>query len=72
MDLKEIINRPNEAPIEENEACFIIKEYIKTRKGVEVNPIIETRLGNTYAMREVGLMNKMLDHAIEWFKENTN
>lgn len=72
MDLKEIVNRPNETPIQEQEACLVIKEYIKARKGVEIQPKIETRLGQIYAMREVNLMHEMLNYAIGWFRQNPN
>lgn len=72
MDLKEIVNRPNETPIEEQEACLVIKEYIKVRKGGEVQPMIETRQGKFNAIREVNLMRQMLNYAIGWFRQNPN
>jgi hypothetical protein len=72
MDLKEIVNRPNETPIEEQEAYLVIKEYIKARKGVEIQPMIETRLGKLNAMHEVNLMHQMLNYAIGWFRQNPN
>jgi hypothetical protein len=70
MNLKEIINRPNETPLEEDEACLVIKQYIKARKGVDVKPKIEIRYGRARAMHEVNLMHQMLNHAIGWFRQN--
>lgn len=70
MNLKEIVNRPNEAPIQQHEAYFVIKEYVKARKGVDINPTIDTRLGVFSANMEIKLMHKLLDYAIAWFREN--
>jgi neutral trehalase len=70
MNLKDIVNRSNEIPIEENEAYLVIKEYIKARKKVDVNPRIESRFGTINTVREVKLMHHMLNDAIGWFRQN--
>ena len=70
MDLREIINRPDDVPIEEEESYFVIREYIKIRKGKNVNPRIETRFGHIYSMQECHLMLNMLNYAIIWLREN--
>lgn len=70
MDLKEIVNRPDGTPIEEQEAYFVIKEYVKARKDVDIQPQINARMGQIQAMFEVNLMHQMLSYAIAWFKEN--
>ena len=72
MDLKEIINRPNETPLEQEEAYLVIKQYVKARKGVDIKPKIEIRRGRLVAMHEINLMHQMLNHAIAWFRENPN
>ena len=70
MNLKEIVNRPNETPLEEDEAYLVIKQDVKARKGVDIEPRIEIRRGKFVAMHEVNLMHQMLNHAIAWFREN--
>lgn len=72
MNLKEIINRPNETPLDEDEAYFVLKEYVKARKGVDINPRIEARFSSLNAMREVNIMHHMLNHAIGWFRIELN
>ena len=71
MNLTEIINRPNKQPIHEDEAYAILKHYIKVRKGVSVNPKIDIRYGTLYAQVEVSKMHDLLNHAIGWFRANT-
>lgn len=72
MYLKEIVNRPNEMPIEQDEALFVIKEYIKARKGVDTNPKVETKLGTFHTMIELDLMIDMLNYAVGWFRIEMN
>ena len=40
MNLKEIINRDFSEPISQEECLFILHEYTKIRKNIEINPII--------------------------------
>ena len=70
MKLKEIINRPVGTPIEHDEACFVIGEYIKEQTGIKINPRINRNNGTFNAIREVELMNKMFNYAIDWFRKN--
>lgn len=70
MNLKEIVNRHDSIPIQQDEAFFVISEYIKIRKGVDVQPRIENRFGSLHAVAQVQLMGNMLIHAICWLKEN--
>lgn len=65
-NLQEIINRPNEVAIEEGEAYFVLKEYVRIRKGVDIEPKIDFNLG----FSEVEIMQKMLNCAIAWLKEH--
>lgn len=71
MDLKEIINRPITESIDQDESCFVIKQYLRIRKNINVNPIPESRLGRNKFISEISLMSEMTNHAIVWFKENT-
>ncbi len=70
MNLKELIDRPNETPIQEDEAYFILREYIKIRKGVDISPRLSSIFGRMGATIEVQIMHNMLDYAIAWLKEN--
>lgn len=70
MNLKEIVNRDDRKPVSQNECLFVIKEYIKIRKGVDVDPRIETRLGRMKTILDLQLMSQMATHAIGWLKGN--
>ena len=72
LTLKEIVNRPDTQAVEQDEALFVIKEYVKARKGVDVNPHIETGHGNMYAIQQIQMMVSMLPHAIGWFRNEWN
>jgi hypothetical protein len=63
MDLKEIVNRPDDKPIEQDEALFVINEYIKIRKGRYVSFSISNPM-------HVGLMVQMACVAINWLRCN--
>ena len=70
MDIKEIVNRPDSIPIQEKEAYFVIREYVKARKGVEIDPEIDLSFGSISAIREIHLMHSMLNSAISWYRQN--
>ena len=70
MDLKEIVNRPIETMMEEEDAYLVLKEYVKVRKGVDIQPKIGVIFGRFGAMHEVNLMHQMLCEAIGWFRQN--
>ena len=72
MDLKEIITRDLTAPIEQEEALFVLKEYVKARKGKDINPTIVTNVPSILIMQQLELMNKLSLHAVVWFKKNLN
>lgn len=64
MNVKDIISRNN---ITQDEAMYVIGEYIYERKGVRVSPVIETRLGQAYALHQIKLMNQAYDRAFAWY-----
>ncbi len=70
MNLVEIVNRKDNHNLSDDEALFVIKEYVKIRKGVEITPIIEKRLGKAYAMIQLNMLFEMASLAIFWLKEN--
>lgn len=70
MDLKEIVNRNPKIPVEQEECLFVIKEYIKIRKNVEVEPMIDTRWGMINTNLELTRMMQMFNHATAWLKSN--
>jgi hypothetical protein len=72
MDLKEIINRPNEQPIQEDEAYFLIKTYVKERKGVDIEPKINAIHFNIFAQHEISLLHHMLNIIIDWYKSKND
>lgn len=70
MNLKEIVFRDYSKPITQEECIFVIREYIKTRKGVDVKPRLKTNFGEFGAIHELSLMIDMTNHAISWFRGN--
>ena len=70
MNLSNIVNRPFEQPISQDESLFIIKEYIKTRTGQDITPKIETRFGIFNTNMELSRMISMTNYAIGWFRNN--
>ena len=66
MNLKEIVNRHNSIPIEEEEAYLVIKEYVKVRKNVDIKPKIDY----FRAISQIKFMHRMLNIAIGWFRQN--
>lgn len=72
MDLKEIVNRPDNYTITQDEALFVIKEYIKIRKNVDVNPTIDIRSGKMKVIMELKMMIEMVTYAVGWLRGNLN
>ena len=72
MDLKEIVNRPDNYAITQEEVLFVIKEYIKIRKNVDVNPTIDVRSGNMKAIMELQMMIEMATYAVGWLRGKLN
>lgn len=66
MNLQEIINRNDSYPITQDECLFVIKEYVKIRKNVDITPVI-----NMFnPIQEVELMAKLANIAIHWLRTN--
>lgn len=73
MNLKEIISRHDRYPVDEMEMIFVVENYIKDRKGVNVNIDIRTnrneisytfqihKLINAYNYAKIYHNNKHLD-----------
>jgi len=69
MNIKEIVNRPEHLPIDETEACYLIEEYVKAKKGVSIKAYIEKEYGVLHLQKEYALMSKMLPYAVAYFKQ---
>ena len=65
MNLQEIINRPDNHPKQLNEVLFVIREYVKERKGVEINPIIPPSNLSIFALK---LAEQMMLDALVWYR----
>ncbi len=65
MDIDKLIWKDT---LEQDESLFIIKEYVRIRKGVEINPVIETRFGKFYSMQQLGLMMELVTTATIWLR----
>ena len=66
MNLQEIVNRDNSYPITQDECLFVIKEYVKIRKNVDIIPAL-----NLFNLRnEIELMTKLANNAIHWLRTN--
>tara|TARA_R110000851_G_scaffold305835_1_gene463989 strand:- start:6050 stop:6274 length:225 start_codon:yes stop_codon:yes gene_type:complete len=72
MELKEIVERDINAPIDQDEALFVLKEYVRVRKGRDINPTIITNMPAIFIIQQLELMSKMTLHAIVWFRDNPN
>ena len=72
MDLQEIISRDLTSPMEQSEALFVIKKYIKARKDIDVEPEIFTNQNALHILGQLKLMQTLVLHAIVWFKSNPN
>lgn len=69
MNLRDIVNRPDGYPIDQDEAVFVIEQYVKIRKGKEIKGYIETNYGALNTSKELNLMMKMSTHAICWLRD---
>ena len=69
MNLKQLISQSDHIPLEQKECFFIIEQYIKARKGVDVrvgiSPFDVFRINH-----KLRLMIHMTNIAIAWFKQN--
>ena len=72
MNIKEIVNRLDRLPINEAEACYLIEEYVKAKKGVSIKAYVEKEYGVLYLQKEYALMQKMLPYAVAYFREKLN
>ena len=70
MSVDEIINRKETDPLTQEEALFIIKEYVKERKGRDIVPEIYHNQPTPFVVMQLQLMGEMACHAIGWFKNN--
>lgn len=70
MDLYEIVHRAPELPLEQDEAIYVIKEYIKARKGLNITPIITSEVPNIFTAFEFQKFKLMLAAALTWFRLN--
>lgn len=70
MNLKEIVFRKDEVPIDTEESLFILKEYIKIRKNLSVDMNISNRRGMIGITQELNLMGQMFCYAVGWLKTN--
>jgi hypothetical protein len=62
MDLEELINRPDTEVIYEQEAIFVVEEYLRVRKGRSV------RINPCDSPFQYKLLVKALSHAVAWFR----
>lgn len=62
MNLKELIKRNERLSVEES--LFVIKEYVKIRKGVDIVPVLDPMLMSRF------LMNQLTDYAVNWLRSN--
>ena len=72
MNLKEIVYRSEQKAITQEECLFVIKEYVKIRKGVEITPYITPPRGfNAFkTVDELKLMTNMVNHACGWLEDS--
>ena len=67
MELKEIISRSTGGEVTQEESLFVIKSYIKIRKGVDVNPIIRDGFMGILEHHDLSRMKMLTDLALDWF-----
>lgn len=63
MNLKEIVNRPDFVALSQDESIFLVREYLKARKGLDITPILQT----TY---DLDALVKAVPFAVQWFRMN--
>jgi dTDP-D-glucose 4,6-dehydratase len=72
MNIQEIINRPMQESVSQDEAIFVVKAYVKERKGVDIDPVIDTRtFGGMLVQQELLTLANMYNHAQAWYLKNT-
>ena len=67
MNLSEIINKTEPT---QDEMLFAIQQYIKIRKGEDVNPVIDTSRSNMYTMVQLQQMRRLYIVSAEWLRDN--
>ena len=72
MNLKEIITRDFSETITQEECLFVLHEYIKVRKNIEVNPIIDiiSIKGQLTILPQMQKMIELTNAAIMWYRNN--
>ena len=70
MYLSSIVDKAFAFPLQEQEALYVIKRYVKIRKDIDINPVIDYSFGGMFAGSQLHRMNDMTTHALIWFKEN--
>ena len=70
MNLKEIVFRDDALPIEQDEALFLMKEYIKVRKGVTVEPYIERGSSMLHTKIQLTRLAQTVPYMVMWFRSN--
>ena len=67
MVLKEIISRSTNGEITQEESLFVIKQCIKIRKNVDVEPIIRKGMMGLFQPHDIQMMKVLTDRALDWF-----
>jgi hypothetical protein len=70
MNIQHIIEKSDHSTLSIYESLFLIEQYVKERKGVEIKARIETNLGSFREDVELRLMNIFVNYAINYFKTN--
>ena len=76
MQLGEIINRPNRSLYEQGELIYVVQQYIKIRKGIDVKidllrgADIYTPFGQMHYVTECQKLSQAFNFAAGWFKQN--
>jgi len=63
MNLREIVFRPDNQPIEQDEALFVLAAYIRVRTGVEAKPYVTADEG----VKTLAIFARI---ATTWFRQN--
>lgn len=70
MDLKEIVTRDTSLDITQEESLFVLKSYVKIRKGKNIEPVIITDMPTIFIQGQLQLMGQMTIHAVTWLNNN--
>lgn len=65
MDLKPLINKPDNHPYTLEESYFLINRYLLDRKGVDIQPNI---MNGIDPMREIRLLHTALNIIIGYYR----